>query len=76
MLDYIRGMLQGNSNGLEITTQEIIDIKYRDGPVITIYPTDKYACWHGEFHQIATLDPALNKLVDYLDRQGYEQNLD
>lgn len=44
--------------------------------VVELYLNDKYAQFHGEFAQTASLNPELKPLMDYLNKNGWNTNLE
>lgn len=55
--------------------QEIIEIANMSNPIVTLYPRDRYAEFHGEFTQTAQTIAELKQLLAYLEREKYRINL-
>lgn len=71
--DVLKALCENPGN--TVTRQEIIGIRHSGECVVTLYPTDKYAEFAGEFTQTASSNPELQPLIHYLDEQGYHTNL-
>ena len=74
--DSVRKIFEGDPNNPTIEAEEVIEVVYQGGPVVSIYTKSKYAQFHDEFSQIGPDIPVLKKLIGELEAEGYRLNLD
>ncbi len=59
----------------QIQKQEIIKISNGNNLIVTIYPIDNKALFHGEYIQTANFIDELKPLINFLDTKKYRINL-
>lgn len=76
-LDNILNALKNKNPRNDIHKQEVITLTHKisrdeELPIVTIYPKDKIALFHGEFTQTAYGNPELKPLLDYFEKNDYK----
>ena len=75
-VEVLRKIFEGDPNNVQIRKEEVIDVVYDSGPVVSIYTGSKHASFHDEFTQIAPGIPVLRTLIERLEAEGYSMNID
>lgn len=76
-LDKILNTLKNKNPRNDIHKQEVITLTHKISVdekilILTIYPKDKIALFHGEFTQTAYGNSELKPLLNYFEENGYK----
>ncbi len=67
-------LVKNNPNS-SVRIQEILELRNGAHPVVTIYPLDKVAEFHGQYTQTAPLIREFESFIETLKKEEYRTNL-